>query len=122
MTMLIDSDGRVTRWPRKEAERQLVLHYLRDRFEVGRTYTEREVNEILNLHHTFSDWALLRRELFEAGTNGPRPQNAYVLAILSDVSSSDFRDRWLSQGQDCESSIKPCGNCYRFCQPKSFGE
>ncbi len=74
MTMLIDSDGRVTRWPRKEAERQLVLHYLRDRFEVGRTYTEREVNEILNLHHTFSDWALLRRELFEAGVMGRDPK------------------------------------------------
>ena len=30
-------------------------------------YTEKEVNAILNRCHTFEDWALLRRELFERG-------------------------------------------------------
>ena len=35
------------------------------KFEFGRTYRELEVNAILKGWHGFSDWALLRRELFE---------------------------------------------------------
>ena len=35
-------------------------------FEAGRIYSEREVNDLLKAHHTFGDWALLRRELFES--------------------------------------------------------
>lgn len=74
----LDEEGRVTRWPtrknKKEAQ-QLILAYLASKFEEGRVYTEREVNELLKKYHTFEDWALLRRELFEAGlinrtTNG----------------------------------------------------
>ncbi|MET0599014.1 MAG: DUF2087 domain-containing protein [Mesorhizobium sp.] len=70
MTALIDAEGVVTRWPRKSAERQRVLDHLAARFEAGRFYSEAEVNEILRRHHSFGDWALLRRELFEAGRLG----------------------------------------------------
>ena len=35
------------------------------KFETGKFYTEKEVNEVLNNSHTFGDAALLRRELFE---------------------------------------------------------
>ena len=37
--------------------------YLATRFEPGREYSEREVNELLCEWHTFGDWALLRRVL-----------------------------------------------------------
>ena len=67
MTALITSDGIVTRWPRKRAERQQILAHFAALFEHGRTYRESEVNDILNAHHTFGDWALLRREMFSAG-------------------------------------------------------
>lgn len=67
MTALITDDGIVTRWPAKAADRMLVLDFLAAKFEAGRDYTEREVNDILKRHHNFGDWALLRRELFESG-------------------------------------------------------
>jgi len=41
-----------------------VLRHLASRFETGRTYTEFEVNDILDLSHTFGDRCLLRRELY----------------------------------------------------------
>lgn len=65
----LDDDGRITRWPGKKhvADQEVILAYLADKFEVGRNYTEREVNAILKQYHTFADWALLRRELFERG-------------------------------------------------------
>lgn len=67
MSALITEEGVVTRWPAKAADKALVLDFLAARFEVGRDYSEREVNEVLKRHHSFGDWALLRRELFESG-------------------------------------------------------
>lgn len=63
---LTDDQGRVTRWPgSKDTDDQMVVReYMASKFEAGRTYTEREVNEVLKQWHTFEDWALLRRELF----------------------------------------------------------
>jgi hypothetical protein len=66
MTDLITTDGTVTRWPKKTADRQRVLAHLAQFFDADRSYPEAEVNEILRAHHTFEDWALLRREMFEA--------------------------------------------------------
>lgn len=67
MTALFDADGRVTRWPRKAAEKEAVLDHLLGHFQRDRRYREKEVNAILCDLHTFGDWALLRRELFETG-------------------------------------------------------
>mgnify|MGYP005844016439 CR=1 FL=1 len=65
----LDTEGRVTCWPSRQrrAAQRAVLDYLAARFEPGREYTEREVNDLLRSRHTFDDWALLRRELFEQG-------------------------------------------------------
>lgn len=65
----LDKDSKLKSWPsRKHRDKQLlVLEYLAPKFEVGREYSEKEVNEILNQHHTFGDPALLRRELYIAG-------------------------------------------------------
>jgi hypothetical protein len=43
------------------------LEYLVTQFEIDTVYSEKEVNQLLNQHHTFGDAALLRRELFERG-------------------------------------------------------
>lgn len=66
MTALFDGEGRVTRWPKKAVDRNAVLDYLASKFEVSKIYKEAEINEILKRFHTFGDWALLRRELYEA--------------------------------------------------------
>lgn len=67
MSALITEDGVVTRWPSKAADKALVLDFLAAKFEAGRDYAEREVNDLLKAHHSFGDWALLRRELIETG-------------------------------------------------------
>lgn len=67
MGALITEDGVVTRWPSRAADKVLVLDFLAARFEAGRDYAEKEVNDILKRHHDFGDWALLRRELVESG-------------------------------------------------------
>jgi hypothetical protein len=62
--------GRVKEWFSKRNKgkfQKLVLEYLASKFEVAIFYTEKEVNALLNVHHTFGDPAMLRRELFESG-------------------------------------------------------
>ena len=67
MTALMDANGIVLRWPRRSAERLAVLDHLARKFEAGRVYSEKEVNQRLNEFHSFGDWAMLRRELFAGG-------------------------------------------------------
>lgn len=78
----LDAQGRVKNWPsRRNRKYQLsVLKYLASKLDANALYTEREVNALLNQHHTFGDPALLRRELFETGLlNRKRDGSAYWL-------------------------------------------
>jgi hypothetical protein len=63
----LDREGRAIAWPAKKAVRFLLLEYLASKFEADRTYSEKEVNEILKNWHIFSDWSLLRREMYNHG-------------------------------------------------------
>lgn len=62
----LDKNFKLKSWPsRKHREKQLLaLEFLAGKFEPGREYSEKEVNEILNQNHTFGDPAMLRRELY----------------------------------------------------------
>jgi hypothetical protein len=51
--------------PAKQRDKLLILEYLAAFFEQERSYTEKEVNELLILHSTFKDSAALRRALYE---------------------------------------------------------
>lgn len=53
--------GRLTTIPRQLKKRQVVLNRLAKEFELGKRYSERQVNEILKTFH--ADFATLRREL-----------------------------------------------------------
>ena len=44
----------------------MLLSYLASKFEHGREYAEREVNQLLNQWHTYQDPATLRRDLYDA--------------------------------------------------------
>lgn len=75
----LDEQGRVKEWPSKRNRgkfQQLVLEYLRSKFDPTFIYTEKQVNALLNEHHTFGDPALLRRELFERGMLDRIPNGA----------------------------------------------
>lgn len=63
----LDESGKIIQLPQRRQRRVAVLAYLADRFPAGRTFTEREVNEICDCWHTFGDYFLLRRELVDNG-------------------------------------------------------
>ena len=67
-----DDQGRFTQFPgKKQKKKQLhMLQYLATSFEEGRSYTEQQVNDILNEQHTFGDPASLRRLMFGQGLLG----------------------------------------------------
>jgi len=60
----LNENQQLTRWPVKRNKVKVAITYLATKFDFDRKYTEKEVNEILNQHHTFEDAALLRREMF----------------------------------------------------------
>ena len=62
---LLDGNGKVLRWPKKKEEKIAVLMYLNTKFEEGKEYSEKEVNELIDKWHNFKDYALLRREMFD---------------------------------------------------------
>lgn len=59
----MDEMNRVTRWPARRTLKLKVLEYIVDKFEYDRTYTEMEVNDIINRWHTFNDHSIIRREM-----------------------------------------------------------
>ena len=61
----LDPEGRVQAWPAKRAMQRLILEYVSEKFEIGRIYSEKEVNAILQNWHTFGDYFILRRGLIE---------------------------------------------------------
>jgi hypothetical protein len=60
-----DQAGCLIRWPAKESERLLCLWNLWSQIPAGRVLDEKQINAILNAHHRFGDYALLRRELYD---------------------------------------------------------
>jgi hypothetical protein len=66
--------GRITSMPTAPAKREIVFDWLAGTFEVGRRYSEAEVNEALAGH--VEDHVSLRRALVDAGLLD-RDENAY---------------------------------------------
>ena len=63
MEKLINEFDKIVRWPKKPSDKEVVITYLSTKFDYGKKYTEREVNEIVDKYHLFEDISLLRREL-----------------------------------------------------------
>lgn len=63
----VDDLGRLRQRPTKQKTQRMAIARLAERFEPGRVYNERQVNELLLECHTFGDWALLRRMLYDWG-------------------------------------------------------
>ncbi len=66
----LDDQGRLIAFPAKRKKQLYALRYLAGCFEPGRTYTEREVNDLLDARHTYHDPVTLRRELCDLGVLG----------------------------------------------------
>ncbi len=61
----LNEKGQLTLFPAKRKKKLFVLIYLIQKFDQDKVYTEKEVNEVLNQWHTFSDPVTLRRELYD---------------------------------------------------------
>jgi len=61
-----DNDGKFNRLPGRKQKKKLdlMIQFMAEQFEMGKKYSEKEVNEILNQYHSFNDPATLRRLLF----------------------------------------------------------
>ncbi|UNK16530.1 DUF2087 domain-containing protein [Paenibacillus sp. N3/727] len=59
------TDGKLTKFNLKEKQRYVVLREIATRFQLGKTYTEPEVNEILK--GVYDDYVTVRRFLIEYG-------------------------------------------------------
>lgn len=64
---LLDERGRITRWSGKVKEQEAMLRYLIDKFEPERSYTESQVNELLQQWYLDADFVRVRRSLIDAG-------------------------------------------------------
>lgn len=65
-----DAAGRLVRLPNKFSVQQMAMWWMWTHFAPRRKYTEKEVNQVLNAHHTFGDQATLRRELVNMKLQG----------------------------------------------------
>ncbi len=63
MAAFTDTDGRITAFPEKEKKLLVILRYAVNAFEMGRRYSEKEVNEILLRFN--KDNAFMRRSFIE---------------------------------------------------------
>ena len=63
MNKLINEFDKIILWPKKKSVEKIVINWLSNKFNGEIKYSEKEVNEILDRHHSFNDIALLRREL-----------------------------------------------------------
>ena len=57
--------GRLTQLPTQRKKREIVLREIAEAFVIGRTYDEKEVNEIIHRFH--DDHCLVRREMIACG-------------------------------------------------------
>ncbi|MDR1569562.1 MAG: DUF2087 domain-containing protein [Oscillospiraceae bacterium] len=63
----LDNEGRLISYPSKLKLKIIALFYLASKFESGKKYSEKEINQILQNWHTFEDWAMLRRDMYDRG-------------------------------------------------------
>ena len=59
----LDGEGRLKSYPSKHKMQIFALFYLASKFESGKRYSEKEVNQLLSEWHIFGDYAILRRDL-----------------------------------------------------------
>ena len=63
MNKLTNEFEEIIQWPKKPSVKHMVINWLSNKFNGEIKYSEKEINEIIDRHHSFNDSALLRREL-----------------------------------------------------------
>ncbi len=65
-----NKEGKLSQYPTKRPLREIVLSRIAEQFVKDRTYTEKEINQIIISNIDFSDVETIRRELFQYGYIG----------------------------------------------------
>lgn len=73
ISAFLDDTGRIKQIPVPNRTKVPVLKYLAEKFEPGRDYSEKEVNRIIDVWHTFNDYFILRRLLIDYNLLGRVP-------------------------------------------------
>ena len=128
----MDEVGRLQQWPSKQPDKVLVLAYLATKFNFEATYSETDVNEILKKWHTFNDWPLLRRELYDRNfldrdANGsnyrlmriPTSQPGLLLVKPSLAQDANLSVKWLS-GEAGRDTLRLMGSTDDNNQPSTL--
>ena len=67
LARLFDPEGQLLRWPGKRGMEASCLWVLWSRIPARQSFTEAQLNDLLNTLHRFGDHALLRRGLIDCG-------------------------------------------------------
>jgi hypothetical protein len=67
LARLFDREGQLLRWPGKRGMEASCLWVLWSRIPARQSFTETQLNDLLNTLHRFGDHALLRRGLIDCG-------------------------------------------------------
>ena len=63
----LNEKGQLIQLPAKHKKKLTAIYYLAGKVESGRTYTESEINDLLDKWSTIHDPATLRREMYNTG-------------------------------------------------------
>ena len=80
----LDDKGRVKIWPSKVAKKKAVLQYIAGKFQLGQEYTEKEVNALIDMWHTFEDRFILRRGMVDMRFLERTKDGAVYVRVLAD--------------------------------------
>lgn len=76
ISTFLDDTGKIVQIPAPNRTKIPVLAHLSEKFEEGKVYNEKEVNEIINAWHTFGDYFILRRLLVDHNFLARTPNGA----------------------------------------------
>jgi len=87
----LDSQGRLTAYPAKYKLRVFSQFYLASKFDPGLVYSEGEINSVLQAWHSFDDWAMLRRDLYDSRFLGREPDCSQYWLEANQPTLAGFR-------------------------------
>jgi hypothetical protein len=91
ISAFLDDAGKIVQLPAPNKTKIPVLAYLAEKFDRDRSYSEKEVNEVINTWHTFRDYFILRRLLIDYKFLGRTSNGAkYWLVKKEDRNEGDI--------------------------------
>lgn len=81
IAVFLDEAGRIVQVPVPNRTKLPVLAYLASKFVLEHSYSEKEVNAVINDWHTFGDYFILRRLLIDYGFMGRTPDGSEYWVI-----------------------------------------